>query len=240
MIPSWSYSRLGDFELCKFRAWLKHDQRIPEPQRPLAPGKTELANDRGARIHENLEQYVRGDTDELCPEAETYFGPQIDLLRVLYAEGMVSVEGEWGMNQDWEPCDWKTAWLRLKLDALCFHSKTEATVIDYKTGRLFGNEAKHAEQLQLYALCTALRYPDLERIRSEAWYIDQPDPANLSSNIRGMTFLRAQALRFRTGFNKRGTSLTSCVDFPANPNKFSCKWCMYGPWGGAQCQQGVR
>ncbi len=116
-ISSWSHSRLVDFEKCKFLAWLKYDQRIPEPARPLPPGKIEHANDRGTRVHDNCEQYVRGDIDELLPEAAKYFGPQLDLLRVLHEAGQVSLEGEWGMDDQWCPTDWRTAWLRLKLDS---------------------------------------------------------------------------------------------------------------------------
>jgi hypothetical protein len=41
MITSWSHSRIVDFEACKYRAWLKYDQKIPEPERELPEGKTE-------------------------------------------------------------------------------------------------------------------------------------------------------------------------------------------------------
>ena len=42
---------------------------VPEPERALRPGQTEHANDRGSRIHDNCELYVRGDHDALAPEA---------------------------------------------------------------------------------------------------------------------------------------------------------------------------
>ena len=236
MISSWSYSKLGDFEKCKFLCWLKHDQKIPEPERPLPPGKTEHANDRGTRIHDSCEKYVRGDIDTLTPEAEANFGPQLDLLRHLHAQGQVSLEGEWAMNEDWEPTDWKEGWLRLKLDACVFLDDDQAVVIDYKTGRKFGNEVKHAEQLQLYQLVTFLRYPKVQKVTAELWYLDQPDGQNLTS----MTYTRTQGLRFKDGFHRRGFALTSCEDWPANPSIHTCKWCQYGPWNGGQCQVGVQ
>ena len=58
-IKAWSYSRLVDFEQCKLRAKLKYIDRIPEPARPLPPGKTEHANDRGTRIHDAGERFVQ-------------------------------------------------------------------------------------------------------------------------------------------------------------------------------------
>lgn len=232
MIPSWSHSKVVDFEKCKFFAYLKHDQRIPEPERPLPPGKTEHANDRGTRIHQSCEDYVAGRTHELAPEADKHFGPQIDLLRTLYAEGLVSLEGEWAMDDGWNPAEWKLGWLRLKLDAMV-HLGQEAVVIDYKTGRKFGNEIKHGEQLQLYALVTFLRYPELEWVTAELWYLDQDE-------VTRIRFRRDQALRFRDRWHKRGLNITTCEKFPPNPNVFSCRYCMYGPWGSGHCQVGKK
>lgn len=232
-ISSWSHSKLMDFEKCKFLAWLKHDQRIPEPERPLPPGKTEHANDRGSRIHDSCERYVRGDTHELAHEASKHFGPQLDLMRVLHSEGKVSLEGEWGMDADWQPTDYHKAWLRLKLDAIIHIDKTEAIVVDYKTGKRFGNEIKHNDQLLIYMVCSFLRYPQLERVSAELWYLDQGE-------ITSKVFTRDQGLRFRTGLDRRGRAVTECTDFPANPNVYSCQWCQYGPWNGGQCDKGVR
>jgi RecB family exonuclease len=279
-IISWSYSKLTDFEKCRRMTKLKHIDRIPEPERPLPPGKTEHANDRGTRVHDNVEQYVRGDIDQLCPEAEKHFGPQLDLLRVLYAEGLVSLEGEWGMSQAWETHPWHgqweeisaeamdelgleanikatklppkgraediakigkkfyiwvPAWLRLKLDALVFHDEKTATVIDYKTGKKFGNEVKHSEQTQLYQLVSFLRYPKLETVFAELWYIDLGE-------VSSVRFTRQQGLKFKSNFDRRGTKMTRNTDWSHNANKYSCKWCPYGPWEGGtgDCPDGVK
>ena len=274
-ISSWSHSKLGDFEKCKFLCWLKHDQKIPEPERPLPAGRSEHANDRGTRIHESCELYINGASSELTPEAEKNFGYHIELLRSMYKDGLVSLEGEWAMNRAWEPCGWNgdwveadegtsptgaarklpergregdvirvgkkvylwvPAWLRLKLDAMVMHDERNATVIDFKSGRKFGNEIKHAEQLQLYQLVTFLRYPKLEAVTAELWYLDQKEGENLTSQ----RFTRDQGLRFRSNFDRRGHKLTACNEWPANPTVFTCKWCSYGPWNGGQCQVGVR
>ena len=220
MINSWSHSKLTDFDKCKRMFWLKHDQRIPEPERPLPPGKTEHANERGTRVHDNCEGYVRGEHDALAPEAEKHFGIQLDLMRALYADGLVSLEGEWGMDSDWETTAWKGAWLRLKLDAMVMVDKTHAIVIDYKTGRKFSNEVKHAEQLQLYQLVTFLRYPFLEKVTAELWYL-------YHNEVTSFTYTRAQGLRFKDGFNRRGIAALSQIAYPPNPNIHSCKWCPY-------------
>ena len=229
-ITSWSHSKLGDFEKCKLLAWLKHDQRVPEPPRPLPPGKSEHANDRGSRIHDAAEHFVNG-TGPFIPELRE-FEQEFDHLKHLYAAGKVSLEGEWAHDKDWNIAPWKTGWLRLKLDALIHASDDEAVVVDYKSGKKFGNEIKHAEQTQLYALSTFLRFPKLETVHAELWYLDAKD-------LTRTTYTRDQALRFKRSWDRRGNALVSAVDFPPNPNKFSCRWCPYGPDGTGHCTVGV-
>jgi hypothetical protein len=218
-ITSWSHSRAGDFEKCKHMAFLKYVKRIPEPERPLRPGQTEHANDRGTRVHDKSEHFVRG-TGEFPAEAKT-FRAEFDALQRLFSEGKVSLEGEWGFNRDWETHAWKTAWLRMKLDALAFISPYEAVAIDYKTGKKFGNEIKHGEQVMLYQLATFLRYPDLELVHTELWYLDQDE-------LTQQTFTRQQGLRFKANWHNRGVTITECVEFPPNPNRWSCQYCPYG------------
>lgn len=231
MISSWSHSKLGDFEKCKFLAWLKHDQRIPEPVRPLPPGKTEHANDRGSRVHDSAEKFVRG-LGPFIPEMKKFEAEFIH-LKHLFKLGKVSLEGEWGMDKDWNIAPWKGAWFRSKLDSMVHASKVEAVIIDYKTGRKFGNEIKHGEQLQLYTVTAFLRFPELEVIHAELWYLDVDE-------LTRVTFTRDQALRFKRNFDRRGTAITTNTEWPANPNVYSCQWCPYGPWGTDHCKVGVR
>jgi hypothetical protein len=233
-VKSWSHSRVAMFEQCKHRVALKHLHKIPEPDRPLPPGKLEHANDRGTRIHDNSELFAK-DKGKLLPELAKYYRPEMEKLRELFKKGNVLIEDEWGMNQDWEPCDWKDAWLRLKIDALVFMSEYEAVVIDLKTGRREGNEIKHAEQVQLYQLVTFLRFPKLETIHVELWYIDIDEMAS-------QTYRRDQGLRFQRRFHERGMKLTT-YEFKgekedANPSDYTCRWCFYGPKGSGICKRG--
>jgi len=230
-IISWSHSKLVDFEKCRFMAKLKHIDRIPEPERELPPGKTEHANDRGSRIHDAAEQFVRGKGD-FIPEMKE-FKAEFNHLKHLFKLGTVSLEGEWGMDRNWTPAPWKSAWHRSKLDALVLCSPEEAVVIDYKSGRRIYNEVKHGEQLQLYQLNTFLRHPTLEVVHAELWYLD-------AKELTSVTYTRDQGLRFLRTWDQRGKKITSNTDWKPNPNKFSCQYCPYGPWGTGHCQVGVR
>lgn len=229
---TWSFSRLGDFAKCRLMYKLKYIDKIPEPERELPPGKSEFANDRGTRLHANMEEYVRGEHDALAPENDKHFGLHADLLRVLYAEGKVEMEEAWGYDRDWEVAPWETAWLRMKVDALVHLSEQEACIVDFKTGKVWGNEIQHAQQLNLYAVAVFLRYPKLDKVSVADWYLDHGE-------ITERFFTRDQALRFKRGFHTQGVTLTDCQVFPANPNVHSCKWCPYSPSGTGDCLVGV-
>lgn len=234
MIRTWSYSRWENFSKCKLRAKLLYVDKLEEIRPPLREGQLEYANDRGTRIHEAAELYVRGGV-ELLHELRS-FAPEFGRLRELYAAGKVSLEGEWGADSSWLPVAFKSSdvWLRLKLDALVWLTPAHAVVIDYKTGRRAGNELKHAEQTQLYTVNTLMRYPEVQRVTTELWYTDINDLARVE-------YTREQGLRFLKTWNQRGAEILSCQDFPANPNRYSCMYCRFGPSpkGSGVCTQGV-
>lgn len=226
-IQAWSYSRLLDFEGCAFKAYLKVVKHEPDPSGPAA--------ERGTQVHDAAEQYVNGKRDDLIPELRK-FSTEFEVLRAQYKAGCVSLEGEWAMDEDWAPTPWrdKRTWVRMKLDACVFRGdkKDNALVIDYKTGKKYGNEIKHTEQGQLYAVGVAMRNPEIQKIDVEFWYTDQDD-------ILDMHYTRAEALKFVRPFTRRGKKMTAATEFPPNPNVFTCKWCPYKPSAGGQCKVGV-
>lgn len=233
MIRSWSYSRLAVFEQCKFRAKLQFIDRVPEPERPLPQGKTEHANDRGTRIHEACEAFVRG-TGPMPVEAGKHFADELNSLRTAFESGIVSLEGEWGFDREWNPCDYnaKEVWCRIKGDAVVWRSPSHAVVIDYKTGKKFGNEVKHAEQVQLYALAVLLRFPKVETVTVELWYFDQDD-------LTGLTLTRPKWMHHLRSFTRRGMAVTSATEFPPNPTIFTCAYCPYKSSGTGHCSVGI-
>lgn len=233
-IRTWSFSRLAVFETCPYRAKLAYIDRIPEPERPLPKGKTEHANDRGSRIHASAEAYIKGDVEEVIPELKD-FAAEIKQLRDMYAQGKVSLEGEWGIDKDWTPVPWddKSVWGRVKLDALVHINKHHAIVVDYKTGRKFGNEFKHGEQCQLYQLATFMRYPELEIVETELWYTDQDE-------LTHMRYTRDQGLRFFANINSRATKMTTATEFTPKPSPHACRYCPYSEErGNGVCEYSV-
>lgn len=234
-IGAWSHSRRDTFEKCKRWAKLAYVDKIPEPPRPLPPGKTEHANDRGTRIHEAAERYVRGGV-ELIPELAS-FAAEFESLREMFKAGAVSLEGEWAFNRAWEPVAWMSfdTWCRVKCDAVAFLSTTEAVVIDYKSGKRFNNEVKHREQMVLYQLGAFLRFPKLKKVTVELWYTDL-------DFMHDEEFTRAKGLKYLPSIEVRGESITTCEDFPASPSSNTCRFCPYKPaekGGTGHCPDGV-
>jgi hypothetical protein len=235
-LKAWSYSRLTVFDGCKYRAKLAYVDKIPEPPRPLPPGKSEHANDRGTRLHEAAEKYVHGGV-ELVPELAQYFQHEFVRARELFKDGKATTEGDWGFNRAWEPVAWMSSdvWLRVKCDLVVNMSESELVVIDYKSGKRFGNELKHAEQMHLYVVSSLCRFPKTKKVTTELWYLDQNELAT-------MTYTREQGLRFLTSFERRGDHFVACADFPPNPSTHTCRFCPYKPkelGGTGHCPVGV-
>jgi hypothetical protein len=228
-----SFSRMSDFEKCKYSAKLKYIDKIPEPERPLPKGKTEHANVRGNRIHDAAEMFVQGGV-ELIPELEK-FSDEFHYMRDEFKAGRVQLEGEWAVDINWTPVAWgsTTAWARMKLDNLCFDDvpaqATHARVIDYKSGKKFGNEVKHTEQGQVYQLATFLRFPQIDHITVEFWYTD-------IGEVMKQEYSRKQGVSYFDKYNNRFLAVTNETVFTPNPNAFSCKWC---PYLGNECKAGV-
>ncbi|MBE2897816.1 PD-(D/E)XK nuclease family protein [Pasteurellaceae bacterium 20609_3] len=217
-IKTWSFSSLGSFEQCPRKLAYRRIDKIPEPSGEAAQ--------RGSKIHDMAEQYVRGNLEELPKELER-FKRGFEALKAAFAEGKVSCEEEWGFRTDWSCTEgWRDpgTWHLAKLDAFYREDDGSAMVIDYKTGRKFGNELKHGEQGLTYAIGAFMKYPELDFIKVEFWYLDKGEKL-----VR--EFTRDQALIFHPRLHSRGVAMTTATEFPATPSMNACKWCHYGKEG---------
>ena len=113
--------------------------RIVKGSQPANSGNA--AQYAGQKKQLSAEDYVKGELAEF-PDSLKKFEPQFEELKTLFADAKVELEGEWGFTIDWEACGWMApeVWGRVKLDAIVHETETSARVIDYKTGKQFGNE----------------------------------------------------------------------------------------------------
>lgn len=224
-VPTWSYSALKVFEECPYRTYISRVKKVKEPSGPAA--------ERGTEIHQQAEDFVNGKLGDL-PDTLKKFDDQFNELRTLFNDGKVELEGEWGFDLDWKPVGWveRATWARIKLDALVHEDEASARVIDYKTGKKWGNEITHGQQCLLYAIGTFFRYPHLEFVQTELWYLDKAE-----TTVK--TFTRDQAMNFAPGFYSRAIAMTTCTDFTPNPSKSACKWCSFRKGDEPECTWGV-
>lgn len=222
-ISSWSYSSLTVHEDCAYRSKLQRLDKIPDLQ-------THTAADRGTRLHQEAEDYVTG--KGVFTHNLKHFQADFTSLRQHFEAGRVVNEEEWAFSADWIPTDWAAGWLRLKCDSVCHLSETHLIVVDYKSGQRFNNEIKHRGQLELYAVCAMLRYPLVEKVTCELWYLDKNELASFEMS-------RSQLQWYLSAYDKRGRKMTSDTVFKANPNVETCKYCPYRPDKQGDCSYGV-
>lgn len=230
LVSAWSYSTLKQFEKCPHSIFLSKVEKIP---------RAELSEDsplnRGIKIHKHAEDYVQGIIDELPPSLRK-LSTQFEELRELYSQGSVEVEGDWGFDKDWGVVDWfaNNVWARIKCDVVVHLDQHSARIIDHKTGKSFGNEVAHTQQGQVYAIAAFMRFPDLEFIDVEFWYIDEGKQTRKH-------YSREKAMKLLPRWTERANAMTDCTYFKAKPNKMNCKWCDYGPNGNGtgDCIYGV-
>jgi hypothetical protein len=213
-VGAWSMSRLFDFESCPHAVYLSKVEKMPTPSGPAA--------ERGTQVHDHIEGYIEGRHSDVIKEMH-HFIKLIDLLRDEYAAARCEVEGDWAFTRQWDVTSWGSpdAWGRFKLDALWHESETSATVIDWKTGRKFGNELKHNQQGMGYAIAAFLRYPELEYVSVKFAYLDKND------ELKG-GYTRQQAELLRPGLTERADRMTTCTDFEPKPSFHACRWCAHG------------
>jgi hypothetical protein len=233
LVKTWSYSTYTNFQKCPRITYL--DKVLKYPRLPLDPpeGKAEHPLTRGLRIHDAAEAYVTKGA-ELIPELMA-FETGFESLRKLVDTGKYTfiVEAKWAFNDQWQIAAWDSedAWIRMLLDCGVIHeSGEEAVVIDYKSGRRYGNEITHLVQGQLYQLSTFLRYPEVQHVTTEFWYTDQ-------KGIASNPFTRKFGMRFLEKFDEIGKRITSEVRFDPKPSAHACKYCPFGPqYGTGDCE----
>lgn len=222
-ITAGSFSRLQDFETCAYRAKLKYVDRVPE-SKPELPKNREHPLDRGSRIHDEAEQFVRGKLDGL-PVDLTHFSTEFYQARSLFEQGLVETEEMWCFDENWntvDPDDFKRIRFRIMCDLVVDLTPNHALVVDYKTGKRYNNEIKHEQQKTLYAIGLCRRRPHVSKVTTELWYLDLPH-----EDIFAAVLTRNQATVLLRAIDARNKRMLEATHFPPSANKYNCKWCPF-------------
>lgn len=229
---NWSFSSLMVYETCPLRFKLARIDKLPElPRTPDNP------MERGNRVHNRLEKFVKGegdmDTEAKCIDA---FVPALDHARVLYQKNKATAEQDWLFDADWETTtrDAGRIWLWSKLDLNVNDQANEHVIsVDYKTGKSQYKIIEHVQQLQLYTAVSALRYEWAQVLTAELWYLDE-------GHVKTFTVDRDAALALVGRFDARAQRIYDDRFFQAKPSAQACIYCPYGPRKGTgACPVGV-
>jgi RecB family exonuclease len=225
MFTSWSFSRFKDWRECPRRAQYKHLMKLPE-------GEKSPALLRGEQIHKMAEDYVKGKGSAKVPPSLNVFAKAFQELRKMKA----ITEGKWAMTVQWKPTgffEWKAAWVRLVLDAHYRPASHHARVIDYKTGRIYGD---NLEQMELYAIGGKAHYPEVEVVSTELWYLDQPLVASgKNANPRIVKFDEAKVIKLQKHWREKVTPMLTDRKFIPRPGE-QCARCAYSKRRGGPCK----
>ena len=228
---NWSFSKLMMYETCAFRWRLKYIDKMPEPPQP-----PDSPLERGNRIHNHLEKYIKAEINTLDGiEAKQIakFQNVADRLQELYACGMATAEQDIFFDVDWNLADRKHVWLWLKKDFNVVVEERKQTITgDWKSGKSTYKAIEHVQQLQLYAACDALQVPDFDEHIVELHYVDE-------GHVKQSVYTHEQALSFVGRFQKRVERLYADRLLRPNPNKVTCKYCPFSPRGTGACPVGV-
>lgn len=213
-IKAWSYSRWTTYQQCPAKAKYQIIDRLPMQQNE--------AMERGSRLHELADKYLRGALKTVPAELKN-IAPELRALKKVRALS----ELEWCFNDKWEPVDWmaKDAWLRVKLDVF---SKVGALVrmLDWKTGK---RRDGYQTQLELYALAGFVAVPEAQEISTELHYMDDTLPPVKQ------TFLRNELPGLKKKWLKDTRAMLNDKSFAPTPNNL-CRWCDFARAKGGPCQ----
>lgn len=222
VVPTWSFSTLSNFERCPWSVKLGKVDGVPDESGPAA--------ERGSSIHDQIEQWVRGEAKDLPHDNRTKFDvftQDFHELRRNFVAGKVQMEEKWGIRKDWSPCEWddEGIWGKAMLDAFFLDDRdpenVSCMIIDYKTGQSFKKEMVHSDQGLNYALHAYHRYPEIQVFVVEFWYIDQGTKMKRQFNRQ---MLKEYILRYHA----RAQKMTSTTFFMPKANLFSCQYCSFG------------
>jgi len=239
-ITAWSFSRYSCYKQCPLKAKLQFIDKIKEPPNP--------AMDRGAKIHDKAEAYIKGTITSLPNELKE-FKALFQRLRKQYKKainGMV-VEDTWAFTKDWDETswnDWIGCWVRIKLDCAEHEEGTDDVLIvnDWKTGKFRPEmNEEYIEQLGLYALAALLLHEHIEVVKPRLVYLDHGViyPEEGSDDEKELTFNRKDIPKLKKLWNKRVQPMMKDKSFAPRPNN-KCHWCFFRKSnkmaGGGQCK----
>lgn len=213
-VDPWGFSKLDTYRTCPAKFKFQFIDKIPTKSSP--------AMERGSKIHDDAEAYLRGWITALN-EPLSNWQEEFDALR----EAECLPEQAWGFNRQWELLpDWfqPETWFRAKSDAHYIQGDT-LIIIDFKTGKY---RVPSTEQIELYAICGSAVYPHIEKVTAEFWFVD-------ADNTYSKQYTREHLIELRKKYANYVAPMYIDEVWKPAPSR-ECKWCDFSNSRGGKCQ----
>jgi len=208
------FSKLDAYRTCPQKFSYAFIDKLPQPG--------SAAMDRGSKIHDDAEAYLRGWITALA-EPLSKWQEEFDALR----EAKCLPEQAWGFNRAWELLpNWlhPDTWLRAKSDAHYIQGDT-LIIIDFKTGKY---RVPSTEQIELYAICGSAVYPHIEKVTAEFWFVD-------ADNTYTKQYTREHLKELRKKYEAYFAPIYADEQWKPAPSR-ECKWCAFSKSKDGPCQ----
>ena len=212
----WGFSKLDTFRECPAKFKYQFIEKRPQQTSP--------ALERGSKMHDDLEAFLRG-WISTPPDSALEWKEQLEALKKLD----VITEQSWGFTKDWLKLpDWfhKDTWLRAKADAHYLKDGGDTLIIiDFKSGQY---RVPSTEQIELYAIAGLSVYPNVKKVIAQFWFIDANDTYE-----REYTALHLIELRRK--YEDYVKPIYTETAWEPQPSR-GCKWCSYSISRGGPCR----
>lgn len=213
----WSLSSLSTYEKCPLQYKLRYIDGV-------GTSYSSPAAERGTKLHGAIESFLTGKADELPLEINFYTQYLTQLKNhTIFPEHTICLDREWTPVRPEDESRWYKGILDLKVTE--GSEPTEATVIDWKTGKIYDS---HDDQKSLYSLAVFAEEPTVQRVRAIHVYLD------LGKN-REKIYDRSQMHELRASWDSRVLKLENEKEFIPNPS-FMCRYCAFSRGNGGPCR----
>lgn len=223
----WSFTRWSDWAECPQRAAFVHLDKLERKAIEAGKMAKSPALERGARIDELTEKFLKGTIKLLPAELK----PAAAELKEMKKAKVKIIQDSWGFDANWNPVsstDWDNCRLRIKID---FGDKrgTHLSITDTKTGQFRDDmNAKYELQLELYVAGAFAQLPDLKTADARLLYTDHNIVYPDSSEMQ--TYTRREGELMQKAWDKRVKPMKADKTFKPRPGSY-CQWCPFRSGG---------
>lgn len=212
----WGWSKLDVYRGCPAQFKFKFIDKLREPKSP--------ALERGTKVHDGLEMFLNGWGPNIPEEVNPFWKKPLERLKKIEPK----TEAAWGVDRNWKPLpNWfhEDTWIRAKSDVYYIEGDL-LVLIDFKTGKY---RIPSEDQNRLYAIIGAAMFPQVGRVRTSFWFVDQAEPPHEEVyDVKMLEKLRGQ-------FDKEAEKLYVDRSFKPKPGS-PCRYCPFSRQKNGPCQ----